>query len=397
MPEKRCDIVKYYREWKLKHPNYPLFVHRNGQWAKKVRGKLYYFGRLSEPDEALKLWLEEKDYLLAGLEPPTYTDGITVEELCDRYLENARNRSASSSSLKDYQTTINFLKEAGLLTVAIDLLNPEHFARARRTLKDSGRRPRTQKNYVHSVKAIFNWGLKMGFYSKPINYGPEFVPPSTTTIEAEQEENSAIRFLDRDLILKVLSVADVRIKIAALLGINCAFYPGDTASITYGHIHLDAPIPYHDFRRVKTRHKRMAVLWPETVAAIRDYTDNHRPRSDTNIILLSRNGTPYATKSAHTSLMRKFNRLVKKVGDRPKGVSIGSLRHTYGTVMDLVNDTQMVDLTMGHVAGTVRGRAGKSLQRRIYSQFNINELKRLKAVADVVHDWLFDGKYCSMD
>ena len=92
MPEKRCDIVKYYREWKRKHPNYPLTPHPSGQWAKKVRGKLYYFGRLSEPDEALKLWLEEKDYLLAGLEPPTYTDGITVEELCDRYLENAKNR-----------------------------------------------------------------------------------------------------------------------------------------------------------------------------------------------------------------------------------------------------------------------------------------------------------------
>ena len=110
--------------------------------------------------------------------------------------------------------------------------------------------------------------------------------------------------------------------------------------------------------------------------------------------MLSKNGTPYATESSHASLIKVFNRLLKKAGGRVKGVSIGSLRHTYGTVMDLVNDTQMVDLTMGHVAGTVRGRTGKSLQRRIYSQFNINELKRLKAVADVVHDWLFDGKYC---
>jgi integrase len=137
----------------------------------------------------------------------------------------------------------------------------------------------------------------------------------------------------------------------------------------------------------------MAVLWPETVAAIRDYTDHHRPRSECSNILLAQCGSPYPKEYSTKRLIRLFNNLVEKVGQRQRGASLGSLRHTYGTVMDLVPDTPMVDLTMGHVAGSVRGQSRKSLQRRIYSQFNLNELKRLKAVADVVHDWLFDGKF----
>ena len=376
----------------------PLFVHRNGQWAKKVRGKLYYFGRLSEPDEALTLWLDEKDYLLAGLEPPTYTGGFTVGELCDEHMTNMKNRmkagNISLSTVKDYQAVRNFLEEAELLNISIDVLGPIHFKNARQWLSESDYRPKSQKNIIISTKAIFNWGKKMGLCERDINYGPEFVPPDLTAIETEQEENGVVRFFDRDFILKILDASDARMKVAVLLGINCAFYPGDTAFVTYKHLHLDAPIPYHDFRRVKTRHKRMAALWPETVAAIQDYTENYRPQSDYSEVFLSQQGKPYTKEAGCLSFIGAFNRLLEKVGDRPKGVSIGSLRHTYGTVMDLVNDTQMVDLTMGHVAGTVRGRAGKSLQRRIYSQFNINELKRLKAVADVVHDWLFDGKYC---
>jgi integrase len=182
-------------------------------------------------------------------------------------------------------------------------------------------------------------------------------------------------------------------RVVILLGINCAFYPSDTVSITYKHIHFDAPIPYHDFRRAKTRRKRMAALWPETVAAIRDYTDHHRPQSECGNVLLTRQKIPHTGRGGSVCLANTFNELVEKVGHRPRGVSLGSLRHTYGTVMDLVSDTPMVDLTMGHVAGSVRGQSSKSLQRRIYSQFNLNELKRLKAVADVVHDWLYDGKF----
>jgi hypothetical protein len=40
---------------KPQKPNaaFPLFAHNNGQWAKKIKGSLHYFGPWSDPDAAV--------------------------------------------------------------------------------------------------------------------------------------------------------------------------------------------------------------------------------------------------------------------------------------------------------------------------------------------------------
>ena len=37
------------------HPSFPLFAHLIGSWAKKVRGKMHYFGRWDDPASAAAL------------------------------------------------------------------------------------------------------------------------------------------------------------------------------------------------------------------------------------------------------------------------------------------------------------------------------------------------------
>lgn len=45
-------------------PDFPLFLHQTCQRAKKVRGKLHYFG--TDPDAALTKYLDQRDDLQAG-------------------------------------------------------------------------------------------------------------------------------------------------------------------------------------------------------------------------------------------------------------------------------------------------------------------------------------------
>src|SRR5215831_2046797 len=68
------------------HADFPLFAHAAGVWAKKIRGKLHYFGKWSDPKGALEAYLKVKDDLHAGRKPREDTAGLTVKVLCNKFL-----------------------------------------------------------------------------------------------------------------------------------------------------------------------------------------------------------------------------------------------------------------------------------------------------------------------
>ena len=63
-----------------------LFPHSNGQWAKKIRSRLHYFGPWGDPVATESKYLAEREYLQAGWKSPQLTDGCRVRHLCNRFL-----------------------------------------------------------------------------------------------------------------------------------------------------------------------------------------------------------------------------------------------------------------------------------------------------------------------
>src|SRR5437868_9137707 len=81
-------------------PEFPLFPHAAGVWAKKIRGKMHYFGPWEDPDAALAKYLAEKDDLHAGRTPAsqTATEAATVKDVCNAFL-NAKAARVESGEL----------------------------------------------------------------------------------------------------------------------------------------------------------------------------------------------------------------------------------------------------------------------------------------------------------
>ena len=370
--------IQEHREWKEANPNWPLTVHPSGQWVKTINGKAIYFGPLHDRDSAYAKWVQMRSFAkprpVAKAKKKRTPRALTVERLLAKHRSDMNDRVKAGRLAKvtrnGYAALHGVLALAGVLKTAADNMNPLEFARVARIIEASGRRLSTQKNIITSLKTVFNWGADMEL-CRQVNFGPRLKPPSALSIENEREKKGAIRFIEREVILAAIHSAAPPMKIAILLGINCAFYPSDTINILKENFHSEGPVVYHDFRRVKTLQKRKAVLWPETAAAIGEWWHLFRP--------------PNRRRRTASALTSDFSRLLTGLNIKLEpGVGIGSLRYTFASVVDSVPDQKMIDLVMGHTS--------KGLQKRVYTTVNLDELKRLQVLSDRVRDWLYGGE-----
>jgi hypothetical protein len=107
-------------------------------WAKKIRGKLHYFGPWNDPDGALNKYLAEKDALHSGRKPRPDAEALTVKQLVNKFL-NAKTASVEQGRLSqltwgDYKTaTDEMVAEFGKQRLVSDL-RPEDFAALRKRM-----------------------------------------------------------------------------------------------------------------------------------------------------------------------------------------------------------------------------------------------------------------------
>src|SRR5579872_4060130 len=122
--------------------DFPLFPHRTGRWAKKIRGKFVYFGKWADDpkgERAIQKWLDEKDDLLAGREPrPKGDESPTVKFVCDAFL-TAKEQQRDAGELKPrsfdelYSSCLRIVSAFGRGRAVSDL-RPDDFRKLRKQL-----------------------------------------------------------------------------------------------------------------------------------------------------------------------------------------------------------------------------------------------------------------------
>ncbi|HEV7280538.1 MAG TPA: tyrosine-type recombinase/integrase [Pirellulaceae bacterium] len=365
------------------YPDYPLFAHRNGQWAKTILSQHRYFGPWSDPQAALDLFLAQKDDLYAGREPQEASDGITVKYLVNHFLTDSHGR-VGRGEIK--LRTFGDYKEAGEAMVAffgpnrrIEDLRPDDFARFRDKLSEGGRSAVTLGNWILRCRVLFKYGEDV--FELRVRFGRSFKRPRAIDVRGEENEKPE-KFFEAAKIHALLGVATVPMRAMILLGVNCGFGNGDVGRLEIGHLDLDQG--WHRYGRPKTGVVRRFPLWPETVAALRLAIDQRPELKDPALsdrVFLTKYGLSWFKETKQSPISLIFGRLVKKL-KLPEGRGFYALRHVFQTVGDDSGEQIAVKYAMGH-APSSRDMAAV-YRERVFEN-------GLVAVSDHVRAWFLAG------
>lgn len=368
------------------YPDFPLFAHATGQWAKKIRGKLRYFGVWSNPEGALQRYLEERDDWYAG-RVPAQGDSLTVGVMANQFLTAKRHMvdsgDLSERTWREYYTCCELLVKTFGRGAKLLSLTPNDFAALRSSMaKRLG--PVALTNHVARVKTVLRYAEAARLIDRPVNVGPDFRGASAKVRRALRNQ-SAAKLFTAEQIRTVINSATVPMQAAILLGINCGFGNTDVAQLPLSAVDLDAG--WIRFPRPKTSVMRECPLWPETVTALRAAIEWRRPdRTDetAGLVFVTTQGRPYVhyhpgSGGCTDALAFAFYRLLARNGLKRDGLSFYALRHTFQTEAENCGDPVAVRAIMGH-ANDLRDMSSTYRER-------INPDRLIKA-SDTVREWL---------
>jgi integrase len=384
---------------KKPYPEFPLTPHPSGAWQKHIRGKIHYFGRWArrvngklvrvEGDgwrEALEDYKKVADDLHAGRTPRTKTDGLTVADLCNRFLTAKLRKWQAGEigprSFGEYRDTTNLLVAAFGKTRLVDDLAADDFEALRATM--AGRwGPARLGRVIARVKSVFKYALENDLIDRPVRYGSEFKKPDKAVLRRHRAANGQ-KMLEAADLHRLLDAASVSMKAMMLLGLNAGFGNTDLATLPLSALNLETG--WVDFPRPKTGIERRAPLWPETIAAVRAaITVRPAPRdpADAGLVFLMRTGRRWVrnTENSRTNAISiAFAALLKRCDLHRGGLGFYALRHIFRTIADAARDPVAIDLIMGHTDNTMASHYRERVDDG-----------RLRAVADHVRSWLFAG------
>ena len=370
------------------YPDFPLFKHRNGQWVKKIRGKLHYFG--VGADAASRALPRPEGRPTCWANTAASGDGLTLRDLCNRFLTAKKNqKQAGELSLRswsDYYGACELLIDHFGGNCIVVNLCPEDFDKFRAQLAKT-RGPVSLGNAIVRTRIVLKWAFDNELIEKPVRFGTVFKQPNRKARRKARQDRGTKMF-EADEVRKLIDTAKQPMKTMILLAVNCGFGQTDVANLPL--MSIDFKGGWADFPGRKLGIMRHCPLWPETVQSLRDAIDNHRPEpndpADSQIVFI----TKYRKKWLRVreregkeavvvdSVQLEFQKLLKAGKLKRPGLGFYALRHVFRTIADNSRDQPAIDHVMGHADE----RMAAHYRERI-------DDARLKAVTAVVHTWLF--------
>ena len=380
------------------YDDFPLFAHGNGQWAKKIRGKLEYFGPWEDWQAALQRYQDDKDDLYAGRRPPSDRKGLTVRDLCNQFLSAKQSQVETGEirerTFKEYYGVCERIIRVLGKTRLVEDLRPEDFDALRKDIAKNWGLV-SLANEIQRIRVVFNFAQKNGLVEKRIIYGETFKRPSKSALRAYRN-NQGERMFEADQIRTMITAASPQLAAMIFLGINCGFGNRDCGTLPFSA--LDLENGWVNYPRPKTGIRRRCPLWPETVDAIRKaIAERPQPTDDSlpDLVFITSKGRSWAKDgSADNPLTKEMRKLLDRIdaeaeqkahengGDPPPKlyrhrIGFYALRHTFETIAGESRDQVAVDHIMGHA----RDDMASVYRERISDE-------RLQVVVQHVYDWL---------
>ncbi|MHC4402140.1 MAG: tyrosine-type recombinase/integrase [Planctomycetota bacterium] len=357
------------------HPDFPLYAHASGRWAKKIQGKTHYFGPWSDPQGALETYLAQKDDLLAGRE--VRNGELTLRKLVNHFL-TSKKRLVDSGELRqctldDYDRVCGEVIDIFGLTRPVLSLTPIDFENLRAEFSRTHGVHALRKD-VTCVRSLFKYAYEADLIDRPVRFGPAFKAPKQAVMRKHREKRGEL-MLEAGEVRALIEAAKPQLKAMILLGVNCGYGNNDCAELSVSAVDLDGG--WITFGRPKTGIKRRCPLWPETIEALREVIGEQE-----GPVFVTRWGNNWSPKSKRGSgggpITYETRKLLKSLNLKEKGRNFYTLRRVFETVAGETGDQVAVDHIMGHANPSMAG----IYRRRISDE-------RLTRVVEFVRGWLF--------
>lgn len=356
------------------YKTFPLTKNPNGQWSKKHKGDVYYFGVHANPDAALKRFELEWPEILAGRTHNRHSQSLTVLDAVNYFLGYSKDRfehgDISSATYGDYLITCEKILDLLGRKSPVSRLTPADFVKMRLKVRASYSPSRTTK-VISVTRMVFKHAVDYEYLDRLPRYGPDFKAAKRRDVRLHREASQK-KLLTRDELAALISSANPQWRAIILLCANTGMGNSDIARVRTQHVR-DGLMT---MARGKTGVSRSIPLWPETIDAI-DYLK----RKEGDLLFVSSRGTPLNRPNPKGGVIdltvEGFRRVAVAAGIHRKGMGMYWIRHTFQTIGDAAKDPPAVAAIMGHIDASMSAVYREEISR-----------ERLQAAVDHVRNWL---------